>query len=104
MSHMETEEQTFYLFDDKEKQLIEKWLTKHGYPLHTNTVCGSCCGMFSDYYYVNGICGTWNNANDRADFIKFLRRHKISASVYSYHIDADPEGGDGYDDNTQLTF
>lgn len=78
MSYSYTSEDVYTEFDDRESALIEKWLKESGYTWWQPTLCGNCCGMFTGYYLVNGIGGTWENDNDKAEFAKFAIQNNIS--------------------------
>ena len=87
MTYIETGENYTY-FEKKEEKVIENWLKKHGYSWERNTVCGSCCGMFEDVYWVNGIGGKLKKG-DGKKLVKFLEENKISAEFdNTYHITA----------------
>lgn len=81
--------QTFYHFSTEEHEKIEMWLIKHGYTWGTNTVCGSCCGMYADEYWVDGIGGKFKT-EDKQAFADFARKEGIGCSVDGYTISADP--------------
>ena len=97
MSYQEENTETFYYFSKEEEDIIEGFLTERGYGVHTNTVCGNCCGMFADYYYLGGIGGGWKSKKDCDDFKKLCEKNDISCSFskfkkdgYNYTISADP--------------
>ena len=80
MNYEEYVTETFYYFSDEEKEIIENFLIEKGYEIDTNVVCGSCCGMYANHYYLGGIGGSWKTKKDMMDFKKLMEKHKISCS------------------------
>lgn len=96
MTYSEIVEQEFHYFSKEDEKIIEDFLKKKGYKWSTNTVCGSCCGMFADQYWVNGIGGDFKE-KDRKALHTLLKEKGIAHSMdNSYHISADPEENDKY--------
>lgn len=95
MSYSEDNTETFYYFSDAEKKLIEQWIIEHGYTVDTNHVCGSCCGMYADYYYPAGIGGNFKK-EDQKKFAAFAKENNIACSIDGYTITADPNEGEDY--------
>ncbi len=100
MSYSEFETEEFFYFSEKERELIETFLKSLGYDLGANVVCGSCCGMYADNYYLNGF-GGWTEKSHVNEFKEFVERNKITCSFsefdndgYHYRISADPEEED----------
>lgn len=100
MSYKENLTETFYYFSDHEKEIIERFLVERGYGIITNVVCGRCCGMYANHYYL-GMDDSWKTREDMSDFKKLMARHKISCSFsdfrkdgYHYTISADPREED----------
>lgn len=97
MSYSEIQSEEFFYFSDKEKDLIEGFLERFGYKIDRNTVCGSCCGMYADEYWIDGIGGGWKKKEDVKEFKKFVKDNEISCSFsdfnpdgINYTISADP--------------
>lgn len=86
MSYTESGEM-YTFFDDRENNLIEQWLKDHGYTWGKNTVCGNCCGMYDEEYWVNGIGGHFKKA-DQVEFAQFIKGNDIGAKVSGYTISA----------------
>lgn len=101
MTYTETQETEFTYFSDKEDKLIKEFLRKKGHTWGHNTVCGDCCGMYSDQYWVNGIGGEFPE-EDKKELAKELERIGTHCSIYSYVIDADPTSGSGYEDRIEV--
>lgn len=87
MSYTDSYEETYTHFSDEEDKLIQEWLTKQGYTWSTNTVCGNCCGMYEDEYWVNGIGGKFPE-NKRKAFLRYALDKKIGCRIYGYTIEA----------------
>lgn len=98
MSYRESVSEEFFHFTKQEEEVIESFLKEKGYTIGHNSVCGGCCGMYSDLFYVNGIGGKWKNQKDRTDLHNLLKEMGCEHSIYGYHIDADPNGGEYYED------
>lgn len=101
MSYSESRSEEFFYFSEKEKELIENFLTGLGYEIGKNTVCGSCCGMYADEYWVGGIGGGWKVKSHANKFKKFAEDNGIGCSFSDYNpdginytISADPEKED----------
>lgn len=77
-------------FDEREDNLIQMWLYDHEYAYNTNTVCGGCCGMYADEYWVNGIGGEWREG-DEEKFKEFAKENRIPCEVEGYTIRATEE-------------
>ncbi len=87
MAYSESYETEFVHFSTEEDNLVRKWLKRQGYTWVHNTVCGDCCGMYEDEYWVNGIGGKF--PDDMKDkFIRYAKRHNIGARVEGYTIQA----------------
>ncbi len=95
MSFTEHEEQIFYHFSDKENKTIKDFLTLKGYKIDHNTVCGSCCGIFADEYWVNGIGGNFKK-EDKEELYKIMKKENYQCSIGGYTISADPEDESEY--------
>ena len=85
MSYSETNTIEFIYFSDREDELIKNWLKDHGYKWDHNTVCGDCCGMYADEYWVNGIGGKFPDSDK---FVEFAKANNIDCEVSNYHITA----------------
>ena len=83
MGYSKQSEEVFTYFSADEEEKIEKWLKDHGHSWDRNTVCGSCCGMYEDQYWVNGIGGEFPDASE---FVEFAKKEGIGCRVYGYHI------------------
>lgn len=88
MSYSETGEEYTY-FTDEEDLLIKAWLTEHGYEWSHNTVCGSCCGMYEDEYWVDGIGGKFTK-KDQEEFRQYAAKTGIDCTVSASAITASP--------------
>ena len=97
MSYSETLTEEFFHFTEEEDEAIKKYFGEKGYRYSHNTVCGSCCGMYSDTYWVNGIGGEWKSEEDRAGLHELLKSMDCEHSIYSYNVDADPSGGEFFE-------
>ena len=86
MSYVETGEE-IVLFTEREDELIQNWLKENGFSWKHNTVCGNCCGMYEDEYWVNGIGGSFPKEK-REKFVKFAQDEKIDCEVERYTIRA----------------
>lgn len=95
MSYLETVEQVFYYFSKDERKKIEKFLEDHEYEWETNNVCGECCGMYADEYWVGGVGGDIK-AKDKKAFVRLCKKEKIACSINDYTISADPSSGEEY--------
>ena len=80
MTYTEEEHEVFTYFTDEEKEKIEGWLEGKNYQWGTATVCGNCCGFYSDEYWVGGVFGEWN-AGDEQEFIEWAKQNDISCEV-----------------------
>lgn len=88
MAYTKHSEEKYTYFTKEEDKLITKWLKEHGYSWQHNTVCGGCCGMYEDEYYVPGIGGVFRKS-DKEEFIKFAEENGIGCSVDGYTIKAE---------------
>jgi hypothetical protein len=89
MAYSNIEETLFTYYDEREEDLIESWLEEHGYTFWRPTVCGDCCGMYEEFYSVNGICGKWDSETDKQEFIEFAKKNNIpfnEEEIDNYHI------------------
>lgn len=77
MAYTKQDETVFTYYDSREEELIEKWLKEKGYSWWRPTVCGDCCGMYENYYAVDGISGKWKSEKDKEDFKKYAFEHGI---------------------------
>lgn len=96
MSYSESKSQEFFYFSNKEREGIETFLKERGYKIDKNHVCGDCCGMYAECYYVNSVGGKWNSKKDSNDFGDMCKEKCISCSysLDGYTISADPNEED----------
>lgn len=80
MSYSDYDNTEYTYYDEREEELIEKWLTKKGYTFWRPTVCGNCCGMYENFYAINGIIGHWKHDKDIQSFIRFAKKNDIPYS------------------------
>lgn len=95
MSYEQEESETFFHFSDKEDAFITKFLKEKGYSISQNTVCGNCCGMFADKYWVNGIGGNFKK-EDKEELYKLMKKKGYECSIGGYTISADPDDKEEY--------
>lgn len=95
MSYEDIEETTFTYFSYEEDVFIQSFLKGKGHTWQTNTVCGSCCGMYCDEYWVNGIGGDFPE-DDKKELAALMKEKGYSCSIGRYTIAADPEHEDEY--------
>ena len=91
MSYSETCEEVFHYFTDVEEEKIYTFLKERGYSsFEHNTVCGSCCGMYSDEIWVNGIGGKFFDKDKKA-LADYMEEEGISGLIDGYTVDANPD-------------
>lgn len=95
MSYTEDRTEQFYYFSSTEEDIIEGILKDLGYTWDRNNVCGNCCGMYADNYYVDGIGGNFKEV-DKKKVYKELKKNNISCSIGGYTISANPDEEDEY--------
>lgn len=95
MSYIETTEDEFHYFSGEEHNFIQEFLKEKGHEWSTNTVCGNCCGVYADEYWVNGIGGDFP-PEDKAELARLMTEKGYSCSIGRYTISADPDDEDEY--------
>lgn len=90
MSYSEEKTEEFHYFSEVEHKFIQSWLKKHGYEWRQNAVCGNCCGMYADEYWVNGIWGKFKK-EDQETFLKAMEKKGYECSVEGNTISAEPK-------------
>jgi len=100
MSYSEEINQKFYHFTEEEEDFIDSILTDLGYKWKRATVCGDCCGMYADEYWVDGIGGNFKKADKQIVFAA-LKKKGITCSIGRYTISADPDDEDEFQIKTE---
>lgn len=77
MAYIEQDETVYTYYDSREEKLIERWLEEKGYTWWRPNVCGNHCGMYENFYSVDGIGGEWKSEEDKEDFKKYAFQHGI---------------------------
>lgn len=95
MSYSDYATEEFFYFSSEEKKEIESFLKERGHEWQTNTVCGNCCGMFADEYWVNGIDGNFPE-KDKKELADLMKSKSFSCSIGRYTISADPSDEEEY--------
>ena len=81
MSYTEDRTEQFYHFSSTEEDIIDGILKDLGYTWDRNKVCGNCCGMYADNYYVDGVGGTFKEEDKKNLIEKYGKTPNIEVNI-----------------------
>lgn len=81
MANIIEEVSNFYYFSDEDHKLINEYLEEHFPDSWTPTLCGNCCGMFTEFYNLKGLMGEDMTQEESSLLIKFLDDNKIKCML-----------------------